>query len=86
MVSSLAEGQMFWTGGYRDPGGVRPWTGMWKWTDGSAFSYTNWRNTEPNDRCNRKEFYIEMTNGRWNDLADWRLRPFVCKVIKPIMS
>ena len=32
----------FWTGGYRAAGGTKPWTEMWKWTDGSAFNFAGW--------------------------------------------
>ena len=33
-VSGIAKGKEFWTGGYRAAGGSKPWTGMWKWSDG----------------------------------------------------
>ena len=35
-------GKRFWTGGYRQSGGVKPWTDMWKWIgDNSTFNYTD---------------------------------------------
>merc|ERR1711911_202806 len=71
-----------WTGGFRARGGKRPWNGMWTWTDGSAFKYTNWGRGEPNYNLG-VEYYIQISDvGRknyWNDFPDRNRLPFVCK-------
>merc|ERR1712137_1345318 len=71
-----------WTGGFRAPGGQRPWNGMWTWTDGSAFKYTNWRPGEPNHNLG-VEYYIQISDvggkNDWNDFPDRNHLPFVCK-------
>ena len=84
-ISSLVGRQQFWIGGYRAPGGVSPWTGMWKWTDGSDFIYTNWYVGEPNNFASN-EYYIQMRNSApgiapnfWNDVDGPQKLPYVCK-------
>ena len=71
-----------WTGGFRARGGKRPWNGMWTWTDGSAFKYTNWRPGEPNHNLG-VEYYIQISDvggkNDWNDFPDRNHLPFVCK-------
>ena len=51
----------FWTGGYRDAGGAKPWSGMWKWTDGSDFNFSKWHRGQPDARRG-DEFYIHIEN------------------------
>ena len=84
IARDLAGRKITWIGGYRAPGGVRPWTGMWKWTDGSDFNYTNWsvKENEPNNHNNNGEYYITVNwfgPWKWNDLGGDHKFAYVCK-------
>lgn len=46
--------------------------GTWVWSNGEAFSYTNWREGEPNNDLDGESsmvMYYILTDGAWNDLA-----------------
>ena len=58
-----------WTGGYRDAGGAKSWTGMWKWTDGSAFNFARWHEGQP-DAIRGDEFYIQSHYDK-NEGSTW---------------
>ncbi|XP_077862270.1 macrophage mannose receptor 1-like [Saccoglossus kowalevskii] len=73
------------------------WDGFWiglndqetesgfKWSDGSAVSYTRWNDGEPNDAEN--EDCVEMffsTESGWNDVDCDRRRNWICKIPKDI--
>jgi len=73
----LANGKAFWTGGLRESGGSRPWTGMWKWSDGSEFNYTNWHPSEPNSA--RQQRIQGNYGSKWDDNQASAIRPFVCE-------
>ena len=70
-----------WIGGFRSPGGRKPWNGMWRWKDGSRFSYAKWHRPEqPNNLGTGKEYNIEMlSGGEWNDIDAKHAAPFMCK-------
>ena len=74
----MSKGVKHWIGGYRAQGGSKPWTGMWRWTDGSPFSYVKWDKygNPSGDGTN-----LESSNlNAWNDLSGTTIkRPFVCK-------
>ena len=80
-MSDIVNGKHIWTGGYRAAGGSKPWTGMWKWSDGSSFSFSKWGKGEPNNHGVRDELFI-LSNwgkrGAWND-ARFAKFPFACK-------
>ena len=78
----------FWTGGYRESGGVKPWTGMWKWIgDNSVLNYRTLSHKPPSGWQDGKELLnIEaFTKGTEYDSeirdrnGDDKL-PFVCQI------
>jgi hypothetical protein len=60
-LKSLSRGLQLWLGG-TDEG-----SGIWRWVDGSPFTFKAWHKGEPNNRKN-DEHYIEMYRDGWNDL------------------
>jgi len=54
--------------------------GSFLWTDGTAFSYTQWNDGEPNN-SNDEEHCTEMySNGAWNDLSCASGGTFICEL------
>ena len=81
-MSDIVNGKHIWTGGYRAAGGSKPWTGMWKWSDGSSFSFSKWGKGEPNNHGVQDELFIVSNWGKkgvWNDLYESYQIPFACK-------
>ena len=50
--------------------------GQWTWTDGSPFTYTNWRNGEPSNGF-QEDCLAVYPNGLWNDAKCSRGAPGV---------
>ena len=68
-----------------NPNNVRAWLGgtdaavegVWEWTSGEAFTYTNWAGGEPNNLFN-EDYLTGWWNGtNWNDLPDGTWRRYV---------
>lgn len=59
-----------WAGGYQQDGGTEP-DGGWGWVTGETWSYTNWRDTEPNDDGDEDVIRVysagSWANSAWND-------------------
>ena len=74
----MSKGVRHWIGGYRAQGGSKPWTGMWRWTDGSPFTYVKWEAEWGNPSGDGTK--LENILNAWNDISGtfWK-RPFVCK-------
>lgn len=51
--------------------------GVWKWTDGEKFSYTNWNSGEPNNANGGEHYLCTGVNGKWNDTYNRRTAGFV---------
>ena len=60
-----------WLGGFRDELGN---SHIWKWTDGSNWSFQNWGKGQPSNTL-RKEHSLEINykeKGKWNDLRGYK--------------
>ena len=55
--------------------------GNYSWTDGTAWSYTNWRFNAPNNGNGNSEqdCVVVRTDGDWDDVACDTARKFVCQ-------
>ena len=67
-----------WIGGRRDLENRV----SWRWSDGTAWDYTNWAPGAPNDAggvedCAR--LFENSDRGQWNDRVCSNMRTFVCK-------
>ena len=50
-----------WTGGHRKA------DGLWGWTDGSLWTFSNWNPGEPNNHGGNEDFVEFQSTGFWND-------------------
>lgn len=44
--------------------------GTWAWTNGDAWSYSNWASGEPNNLAGIEDLLMMYPNGTWNDTSD----------------
>ena len=61
-----------WVGGFKDIA-----TGVWKWMDGTPFSYDNWAVKQPNGDGNHIE--LQPWNKMWNDLEEYTEKHYLCQ-------
>ncbi|XP_041471501.1 alpha-N-acetylgalactosamine-specific lectin-like [Lytechinus variegatus] len=55
--------------------------GIFVWSDGTQFNYTNWRNNEPNNGGGNEDCVVSrQNNGKWNDISCAVSVPYVCKL------
>ena len=73
MISELPSGKTFWCG-LND----RAEEGKFVWSDGSEYSYKNWRDGEPNDKWG-EDCTVSTTAMDWNDLGCEHKQHFMCK-------
>ena len=54
----------------------------WRWSDGSAWSYTNWHSGQPDNYGGRqdKTQFNWGSVGKWDDLSTTDTRPFICQI------
>ena len=52
--------------------------GKYVWSDGSEYSYRNWREGEPNDKWG-EDCTVTMSSLKWNDEGCERKYFFICK-------
>ncbi|MBM4404112.1 MAG: T9SS type A sorting domain-containing protein [Candidatus Cloacimonetes bacterium] len=80
-TGSSAENNLFgsdqhaWLGGTR-----RPSAHLYKWTNGSPWSYTNWAAGEPNNTGGRQYHTLRWTVGTWDDHNDNALSRYLVEV------
>jgi len=71
-------GAGFWVGGVD-----LNHNGMWGWTDGSSFDYSNWKSDQPDGG----EYYMLVASIDYDRPYDWRdweynnSRKYVCQLI-----
>ena len=83
-VRSICEEELFWIGG-TDSGSE----GRWRWITGEAFSYENWRDSQPDNspgyevsaaHTGEENFMRMYADGTWNDFSGCIKYPFVCEI------
>uniref|UniRef100_A0A3P9JMY0 C-type lectin domain-containing protein n=1 Tax=Oryzias latipes TaxID=8090 RepID=A0A3P9JMY0_ORYLA len=54
--------------------------GVWFWSDGSNYQYTNWCPNEPNNHNGQQKCLQMNFSDRkcWDDVECWIRRPFIC--------
>ncbi|XP_078665315.1 galactose-specific lectin nattectin-like [Branchiostoma floridae x Branchiostoma belcheri] len=72
--------------------GLRRGRNSWIWTDGTPFTYENWRPGEPYNKGGENCVYMDSKGGRnflkswgrggWNDSQCKWSHPFICKKLK----
>uniref|UniRef100_A0A8C6SKD5 C-type lectin domain-containing protein n=1 Tax=Neogobius melanostomus TaxID=47308 RepID=A0A8C6SKD5_9GOBI len=68
-VASIISSYTVWIGLYRQP---------WRWTDGSASSFTNWYPGRPNNCASVQHCVYENNNHEWNDYSCSYAARFIC--------
>ena len=53
-------------------------SGVWSWTDGTAFSYHDWKTGEPNNSPGSDCGQVQMADGLWAATNCFTKLPFVC--------
>ena len=55
--------------------------GDWVWSDGTAWTFTDWTAGEPNNMGNNEDCLVKNYGGiQWNDTPCTRQQKFVCKI------
>ena len=49
------------------------------WSDGTAFSYTSWDSSQPNNANQKQDCVLIKNTGKWDDVVCGGSRKFVCK-------
>jgi len=69
-VRRTAGGEIVWLGGLRKGCGNDTGADHWYWSNGKKWSYTNWRQGEPNNYSEHDENRVMFwENGEWNDAS-----------------
>ena len=64
-----------WLGGFQYPSSCEP-SCDWRWVTGERWSFSNWRQGEPNAASGEEDYLESVPTGGWND-RDEGLRPSV---------
>merc|ERR1711909_111717 len=54
--------------------------GVFSWVDGTAVSFTNWRNNQPNNGNNNQHCTWIRPDGEWDDVTCKRTEAYVCQM------
>ncbi|KAI6243766.1 C-type lectin domain containing protein [Aphelenchoides fujianensis] len=54
--------------------------GKWKWFDGSAFNFTNWKDGEPKGNSRNRCISMSLDDGRWIAVDCYESKQYVCEV------
>ena len=71
LLVSLFDEQFTWIGGYKSGG-------TWKWSDGSAMSFTKWDTGDGQPSGNNGENYMLLAKDGFHDVHDSDF-PFICQ-------
>ena len=66
-LAEAFDGASGWIGLRQKPGSIEPDQGF-QWVTNEELDFTNWNGNEPNNSGGDEEF-VEIFNGRWNDLS-----------------
>ena len=82
LVLILSRGSKVWLGGHSTCPGCSDWT----WTDGRAWSFTNWAGPEPNNAGGPEDCvevgHYASERELWNDWSCGNKIPFICQYSK----
>ena len=80
-VAEIGDGNFIWIGGSK-----KEEKGVWRWSDGSPWGYTNWQSGEAYTGRDNKCVWISPATNEWDamDCSDYFFKnPFVCQSRKP---
>jgi len=84
-VTSLQGEDNIWTGGFRQPmnGGIKPWVGLWEWSDGTQWKYDAWNSGELNNHYYGAEYWVWKGpgNSSWADSLNGFYPPHPIKAL-----
>lgn len=80
-IRQMSKGAMLWAGG-TDEETQR----VWKWADGTPFTFTAWLPSQPDSNFGGQEHYLHITKDGWNDCRNSgvindreRVAGFICE-------
>ena len=62
--------------------------GNWKWLTGEALTYSDWNLNQPDNASllEGQEDFLEIREGKWNDIAGCTMNPFICEIDSVLLA